>query len=133
MEPCIHIGPSQVSSELIEPTATKRPIRSQLKKCTCISWIHAVQAKEAGRVLAAEMKSADLDSDGRIDFREFIMYFERLARWRAQQARAGRLNARQNSAVPPGELFSSNFNKKWLSQNKGLGAVQMDAGSFYGP
>lgn len=63
------------------------------------------QAKEAGRVLAAEMKSADLDSDGRIDFREFIMYFERLARWRAQQARAGRLNARQNSAVPPGGHF----------------------------
>ncbi|KAK9846046.1 hypothetical protein WJX84_001020 [Apatococcus fuscideae] len=64
--------------------------------------LDGVPAKEAGRVLAAEMKSADLDSDGRIDFREFIMYFERLARWRAQQARAGRLNARQNSAVPPG-------------------------------
>ena len=75
------------------------------------------QAKEAGRVLAAEMKSADLDSDGRIDFREFIMYFERLARWRAQQARAGRLNARQNSAVPPGRLsFLKAFWQKTCSQ-----------------
>ncbi len=79
--------------------------------------IAVVQAKEAGRVLAAEMKSADLDSDGRIDFREFIMYFERLARWRAQQARAGRLNARQNSAVPPGKSLPSSPNRSHVCKD----------------
>ena len=75
-------------------------------------------------MLAAEMKTADLDSDGRIDFREFIMYFERLARWRAQQARAGRLNARQNSAVPPGEATCFMLTCHLQSPLHKLGALQ---------
>ncbi|KAK9820579.1 hypothetical protein WJX72_011882 [[Myrmecia] bisecta] len=67
--------------------------------------------KQAGRVLQAEFKQADLDKDGLITFQEFTSYFKKLALFQQQEARAGRLAAGRLKEVPSGWEQNSTLKK----------------------
>ena len=52
-----------------------------------------LQDKKAARALRTEMKEADTNQDGMISFIEFLGYFQKMARYRADLARTQRLEA----------------------------------------
>ena len=51
--------------------------------------------------LHAEMRDADTNQDGMISFSEFLLYFQRMARFQAEQARQQRLAGAGRDAVIP--------------------------------
>ena len=63
--------------------------------------INDMQATEATRILRKEMKNADTDNDGMIDFQEFQGYFQTLARYQQNEARQQRLQGARKT-VPAG-------------------------------
>lgn len=52
-----------------------------------------LQDKKAAKTLRTEMKDADTNQDGMISFIEFLGYFQKMARYRADLARTQRLEA----------------------------------------
>lgn len=52
-----------------------------------------VQDKKAAKALRTEMKDADTNGDGMISFIEFLGYFQKMARYRADLARTQRLES----------------------------------------
>lgn len=64
------------------------PNSSWLNGCMC-----TVQDKKAAKALRTEMKDADTNGDGMISFIEFLGYFQKMARYRADLARTQRLES----------------------------------------
>jgi hypothetical protein len=58
-------------------------------------------AVPAGRAIAAAMREADVNGDGKVSMEEFVSYHARLARLQAEQARQGRISARRKHPVVP--------------------------------
>ena len=52
-----------------------------------------LQDKKAAKALRTEMKDADTNQDGMISFIEFLGYFQKMARYRADLARTQRLES----------------------------------------
>ncbi len=52
-----------------------------------------MQDKKAAKALCTEMKEADTNGDGMISFIEFLGYFQKMARYRADLARTQRLES----------------------------------------
>lgn len=52
-----------------------------------------LQDKKAAKALRTEMKDADTNQDGMISFIEFLGYFQKMARYRADLARTQRIEA----------------------------------------
>ncbi len=52
-----------------------------------------MQDKKAAKALRTEMKEADTNGDGMISFIEFLGYFQKMARYRADLARTQRLES----------------------------------------
>ena len=55
--------------------------------------LFALQDKRAAKALRPEMKDADTNQDGMISFIEFLGYFQKMARYRADLARTQRLES----------------------------------------
>ena len=65
-----------------------------------------VQDKKAAKALRTEMKDADTNGDGMISFIEFLGYFQKMARYRADLARTQRLESYGRPRdLPPSTVF----------------------------
>ena len=61
----------------------------------------------AGKVLTAEMRKADLDSDGRISLSEFLRYYDTMSKLQSTHEREGRIRAyHQPQPIPSGAAGS---------------------------
>lgn len=70
--------------------------------------IICAQDKKAAKALKTEMKEADTNQDGMISFIEFLGYFQKMARYRADLARTQRLEAYgQPLDLPPSKHLAT--------------------------
>jgi len=66
-----------------------------------------MQDKKAAKALRTEMKEADTNGDGMISFIEFLGYFQKMARYRADLARTQRLESYGRPRdLPPSMCFT---------------------------
>ena len=63
-----------------------------------------MQATEATKILQKELKEADTDNNGLIEFQEFQNYYLKLARYQQNEARLQRLRGNRKT-VPSGEII----------------------------
>ena len=63
-----------------------------------------MQATEATKILQKELKEADTDNNGLIEFQEFQNYYLKLARYQQNEARLQRLRGNRKT-VPSGRLI----------------------------
>lgn len=75
----------------------------------CIGELPCLQAAEASKVLQKELREADTDHDGLIDFQEFQHYFQRMALYQQNEARKQRL--KRKTAPSGGSIFSNGADK----------------------
>ena len=68
-----------------------------------IHHFYSEQAAEATRVLQKEVKEADTDHNGLIDFREFQHYFQRMALYQQNESRKQKI---KRKLVPAGACQS---------------------------
>ena len=84
-----------------------------------------LQKKKAMQKLHAEMREADTNHDGMISFSEFLLYFQRMARFQAEQARQQRLAGFGRDAVIP--------KSEWPRVEQGAAAEAAACGGSDGP
>ena len=77
-----------------------------------------LQDKKAAKALRTEMKEADTNGDGMISFIEFLGYFQKMARYRADLARSQRLESYGRPKDLPPSMCS--FLASWHSHTQSM-------------
>jgi hypothetical protein len=99
----VHKAAAILACGLVLSTQKSLYITRGNPRCTCVLVYASERCWAAGKVLTAEMKKADLDSDGRISLQEFLRYYGTMAKLQTTYEREGRIRAyHQPQAVPPG-------------------------------
>ena len=96
----MHMARIRTSTDGCTYDPTGMPERS----CIALALTAYMQATEATKILQKELKEADTDNSGLIDFQEFQNYYLKLARYQQNEARLQRLRGNRKT-IPSGELF----------------------------